>query len=116
MRFDASHIHIFPLHSQARIYKYLSLTSSLSIITLRLYCKHHLHSETCLSAQNLNSNYCVCEDAPTVLTCSVAPLSVDARPVSLLLLEETQGPERGGVPCVRAPRRVGGHPGKCPQL
>ena len=44
------------------------------------------------------------------------PLSVDAGPVSLLLLEKTQGAEGGRVPCVSAPRRVGGHPGECAQL
>lgn len=50
------------------------------------------------------------------LLCSCAPLSADAGPVSLLLLEEAQGPEGGCVPCVGAPRRVGGYPGKCAQL
>lgn len=51
-----------------------------------------------------------------MLTYSLAPLSVDAGLVSLLLLAETQGPEGGCVPCVCAPWRVGGHPGKCAQL
>lgn len=51
-----------------------------------------------------------------MLTCSLAPLSVDAGPVSLLLLEETQGPEGGRLPRVCAPRRVGGHPRECAQL
>lgn len=53
---------------------------------------------------------------PAVLTCSLAPLSVDAGPVSLLLLEEAQGPKGGRVPRVRTSRRVGGHPRKCAQL
>lgn len=57
-----------------------------------------------------------CEAAPAVLTCSLAPLSVDAGPVSVLLLEETQGSQRGRLPRVRAPRRVGGHPGERAQL
>lgn len=51
-----------------------------------------------------------------LLTCSLAPLSVDAGPVSLLLLEETQRSEGGRVSRVGAPRRVGGHPGKRAQL
>lgn len=53
---------------------------------------------------------------PAVLTRSLAPLSVDAGAVPLLLLEETQGPEGGGLPCVCTPRWVGGHPRKCAQL
>lgn len=55
---------------------------------------------------------------PTTLFLSLcpAPLSADARPVSLLLLAEAQGPERGRVPRVGAPRRVGGHPGERAQL
>lgn len=50
------------------------------------------------------------------LLCSCAPLSADAGPVSLLLLEEAQGPEGGCVPRVGAPRRVGGYPRECAQL
>lgn len=52
----------------------------------------------------------------SALTCSLAPLSVDARPVPVLLLEEAQGPQGGRLPRVGAPRRVGGHPGKRAQL
>lgn len=73
-----------------------------------------MQPKLCFFSSGVHANYVTV--LPAALTCSLAPLSVDAGPVSLLLLEETQGPKGGCVPCVCASRRVGGHPRECAQL